>query len=188
MITMKDFIPEQDPLLRKEVEPVTFPLSEELRERALEMRQFLIDSQTPELAEKYQLRPGVGVAGPQIGLDQQIFAIYLVEYDEDGQVVDTIIDQIFINPKIKSHSVQEAALKEGEGCLSVPREVPGLVPRAKRVTLTYQDLDGNSHEIKLRNYEAIVVQHEYDHLKGILFYDHINPDQPWKADPDLELL
>lgn len=188
MITMKDFVPEKEPILREQAKAVEFPINEELKETALAMRQFLINSQDPDMADKYNLRPGVGVAGPQIGVDQQIFAVYLMDYDEDGNETEAIIDEIFVNPKIVSHAVQKVALKEGEGCLSVPREVPGIVPRPKRVTVKYNDLDGNEKKIRLTDYEAVVVQHEIDHLKGILFYDHIDDKAPWEADEETTLI
>jgi len=188
MITMKDFVPEKEPILREQARPVEFPINEELKETAVAMRQFLINSQDSETAEKYNLRPGVGVAAPQIGIDQQIFAVYLMDYDEEGNETEPLIDEIFVNPKIISHAVQKVALKEGEGCLSVPREVPGIVPRPKRVTVKYNDLEGNEKKIRLRDYEAVVVQHEIDHLKGILFYDHIDEKTPWEPDEDTTLI
>lgn len=188
MITMKDFVPEKEPILREQARPVEFPINEELKETAVAMRQFLINSQDPKMAEKYNLRPGVGVAAPQIGIDQQIFAVYLMDYDEEGNETEPLIDEIFVNPKIISHAVQKVALKEGEGCLSVPREVPGIVPRPKRVTVKYNDLEGNEKKIRLRDYQAVVVQHEIDHLKGILFYDHIDEKTPWEPDEDTTLI
>lgn len=188
MITMKDFVPEKEPILREQAKPVEFPINEELKETAVAMRQFLINSQDSKMAEKYNLRPGVGVAAPQIGIDQQIFAVYLMDYDEEGNETEPLIDEIFVNPKIISHAVQKVALKEGEGCLSVPREVPGIVPRPKRVTVKYNDLEGNEKKIRLRDYEAVVVQHEIDHLKGILFYDHIDEKTPWEPDEDTTLI
>ena len=188
MITMKDFVPEKEPILREQARPVEFPINEELKETAVAMRQFLINSQDPKIAEKYNLRPGVGVAAPQIGIDQQIFAVYLMDYDEEGNETEPLIDEIFVNPKIISHAVQKVALKEGEGCLSVPREVPGIVPRPKRVTVKYNDLEGNEKKIRLKDYEAVVVQHEIDHLKGILFYDHIDEKTPWEPDEDTTLI
>ncbi|HBY89002.1 MAG: peptide deformylase [Ruoffia tabacinasalis] len=188
MITMKDFVPEKEPILREKAKPVEFPINEELKETAVAMRQFLINSQDSETAEKYNLRPGVGVAAPQIGIDQQIFAVYLMDYDEEGNETEPLIDEIFVNPKIISHAVQKVALKEGEGCLSVPREVPGIVPRPKRVTVKYNDLEGNEKKIRLRDYEAVVVQHEIDHIKGILFYDHIDEKTPWEPDEDTTLI
>lgn len=185
---MKDFVPEKEPILREQAKVVEFPMDEELKETVLAMREFLINSQNPEMAKKYNLRPGVGVAAPQIGIDKQVFVVYLMDYDEEGNETEAIIDEIFVNPKIMSHSVQKAALKEGEGCLSVPRDVPGIVPRPKRVTVKYQDLDGNEKQVRLKDYEAIVVQHEIDHLKGILFYDHINDQMPWEPDEDTTLI
>lgn len=185
---MKNFIAEDDPILRQVAEPVQFPLSEEDEQLIEEMRQFLINSQTPEIAEEYNLRPGVGVAAPQLGISKQIFAIYLTEFDEEGNVTDVVIDEVFINPRILKHSVKKIALSEGEGCLSVPRSVPGIVPRPKRVTFEYQDIEGDFYEAKLTDYEAIVIQHEIDHLKGILFYDHINAENPWETDDNTSIL
>lgn len=93
-----------------------------------------------------------------------------------------------INPKIISHSVQNSCLSEGEGCLSVDREVPGYVVRHTRITLQYFDTEGNEHKLRLKNYAAIVVQHEIDHINGIMFYDHINPDDPYKVENDVTLI
>lgn len=188
MITMKDIIREGHPTLRMKAKAVTFPMDPELKEKALEMLEFLKNSQDPEIAKKYQLRAGVGLAAPQINLDQRIFAVQLYDYDEEGKKVGDLLSEIFVNPEITRHSIQSVALSEGEGCLSVDREVEGYVARPQRITLNYQDLEGNSHTIKLRNYEAIVVQHELDHLNGIMFYDHINPVDPWQANKDLILL
>ncbi|XJS11405.1 peptide deformylase [Aerococcaceae bacterium WGS1372] len=188
MITMKDFIPENNDILREQADKVEFPLDEETKQIAQEMRQFLINSQDEEIAKKYGLRAGVGLAAPQLGIKKQIFAVYLMDSDEDGNPIEPIIDEIFINPTIVKHAVMKVALKEGEGCLSVPREVPGIVPRPKRVTIKYYNLDGEEKEIRLKDYEAIVVQHEIDHLKGILFYDHINSSSPWVKDENTTLI
>lgn len=187
MIRMKDFVPENSEILHQVMEPVTFPLSEEDHQLIEQMREYLVNSQDEHLAKKYDIRPGVGLAAPQIGRNKQIFVVYVDDYDEEGNSVGPSLDQVFINPKIIRQSVQEIALKEGEACLSVPRDVPGYVPRAKRITIQYQDMQGNLQELRLKDFEAIVVQHELDHLKGIMFYDHINPDNPWKRD-NFELL
>lgn len=188
MITMKDIIEEGHPTLRSVAEPVEFPLSDDIRKIALEMHEFLVNSQDEVLAEKYGLRAGVGLAAPQININKQIFAVHIVEYDEDGNEDGVILSDIIFNPKVISHSVQQVALKEGEGCLSVNREVKGYVPRPKRVKIKYQDIEGKEHVMKLRDYEAIVTQHELDHLKGIFFYDHINQTEPFHQDSNLELL
>ncbi|MBR7928220.1 peptide deformylase [Aerococcaceae bacterium zg-ZUI334] len=188
MLTMKDIIEEGHPTLRQVAEPVEFPLSDELKETARLMHEFLVNSQDDEIAEQYGLRAGVGLAAPQINLSKQIFAVHLLEYDEDGNEVGVLLSDVIFNPKITRHSVQKVALRDGEGCLSVNRDVPGYVPRPKRITLSYQDINGEHHELRLRDYEAIVVQHELDHLKGIFFYDHINEQNPFEKGDDLQLL
>lgn len=83
------------------------------------------------------------------------------------------------NPKVVSHSVQDAALADGEGCLSVDRVVEGYVVRHARVTVEYFDKEGQKHKIRLKGYNAIVVQHEIDHINGIMFYDRINQASPF---------
>lgn len=90
------------------------------------------------------MRAGVGLAAPQVDVSKQMSAVLVPGPDEP------IFKDVIINPKIISHSVQNAALAEGEGCLSVDREVPGFVPRPDRITLRYQDLDGESHKIRLK--------------------------------------
>ena len=83
------------------------------------------------------------------------------------------------NPKVVAHSVQDAALGDGEGCLSVDRDVPGYVVRHARVTVEYCNKEGEKQRVKLRGYNSIVVQHEIDHTNGIMFYDRINKDNPF---------
>ena len=90
--------------------------------------------------------------------------------------------EVLVNPRILSHSVQNVALTEGEGCLSVDDEHPGYVIRHDRATIQYQTLDGETKKIRLKNYPAIVCQHEIDHLNGILFYDHIDTKHPFEMD------
>lgn len=188
MITMKDIIEEGHSTLRMQAEAVEFPLTDELNKVADEMLEFLKNSQDEEIAKKYGLRAGVGLAAPQINLSKQIFAVHIPEYNEEGDIVGFILSDVLFNPKIVSHSVQKIALRDGEGCLSVNREVKGYVPRSRRIRLEYQDRQGAFHQLRLKDYEAIVVQHEIDHLKGIFFYDHINTDNPFNVEEDMELL
>ena len=100
MILMKDIIREGNPTLRKIAEPVTFPLSDEDRQLAADMMAFLENSQDPELAEKYHLRAGVGLAAPQVDVSKQMSAVLVPGPDEP------IFKDVIINPKIISHSVQ----------------------------------------------------------------------------------
>ena len=85
-----------------------------------------------------------------------------------------------LNPTIISHSVEKAYLTAGEGCLSVDRNVEGYVPRYARITVKAFNTDGEQLKLRLRDYAAIVFQHEIDHLNGIMFYDHINKENPFR--------
>ena len=172
MITMKDIVREGHPSLTKVAKEVTFPLSDEEKQLLQDMLTFLKNSQDEEIAKKYKLRAGVGLAAPQLGIEKQMFTIY---FEEDEKVHEYAL----INPKIVSHSVQKTFLPAGEGCLSVDREVEGYVPRYARITVKAQDMEGNPVKLRLKGYLAIIFQHEIDHLNGIMFYDHINETNPF---------
>ena len=172
MLTMKDIIRDPDPNLRKKAAEIK-EIDQETVNQLREMRDYVINSQDEEMAEKYGLRPGVGLAAPQIGLDKRMTAIYIE--DEEGSPIH---DYMLINPKVKSHSVTETYLPAGEGCLSVDEDYPGLVHRYQRVKIKALDIEGNEFELKLSGVPAVVLQHELDHLDGILFYDRIDKDMP----------
>lgn len=177
MITMEDIIREGHPTLRKVAEEVTFPLAQADIDLGHEMLEFLQNSQDPEKAEELHLRGGVGLAAPQLDISKRIIALHVPSSNPEKP--EPTLSTVMYNPKILSHSVQDACLGEGEGCLSVDREVPGYVVRHARITLTYYDEFGQKQKKRLKNYEAIVVQHEIDHLNGVMFYDHINEGNPF---------
>ena len=79
-------------------------------------------------------------------------------------------------------------LPMGEGCLSVDREVEGLVPRYRRITIQGYNAKGQLIKFRLRDYVSIVFQHEIDHLNGHLFIDRINQDQPLAPIPNAKPL
>ena len=182
MIDMNDIIREGNPTLRAVAEDVTFPLSDEDIILGEKMMQFLRNSQDPVIAEKMGLRGGVGLAAPQLDISKRIIAV-LVPNPEDAKGNPPkeaySLQEIMYNPKVVAHSVQEAALGNGEVCLSVDRDVPGYVVRHARVTIEYFNKEGEKKRIKLRGYDSIVVQHEIDHTNGIMFYDRINKDNPF---------
>lgn len=97
---------------------------------------------------------------------------------------DTLYSYALFNPKIISHSVERTYLQNGEGCLSVDREVPGYVPRYTRITVKATTINGEDVKLRLKGLPAIVFQHEIDHLNGVMFYDHINKDNPFVAPDD----
>lgn len=173
MITMKDIVREGHPSLTRTAKEVDLPLSEEDKKLLQDMITFLKNSQDEEIAKKYQLRAGVGLAAPQLGIEKKLIAIHFE--DQDGKLYSYGL----ANPKIVSHSVENAYLAAGEGCLSVDRTVEGYVIRHARVTIKATDMDGKNVKLRLKGYPAIVFQHEIDHLNGIMFYDHINKDNPF---------
>lgn len=191
LIDMDDIIREGNPTLRAVAEDVTFPLSDQEIILGEKMMQFLHHSQDPVMAEKLGLRGGVGLAAPQLDISKRIIAV-LVPNPEDADGIPPkeaySLQEVMYNPKVVAHSVQDAALGDGEGCLSVDRNVPGYVVRHARVTVEYFTKDGEKKRIKLKGYNSIVVQHEIDHTNGIMFYDRINPNNPFEIKEGLLIL
>jgi peptide deformylase len=174
MITMADIIQDGHPSLRKTAQEVPLPPSKEDIQILANMLEYVRNSQNPALAEKYGLRSGIGLAAPQIDCLKRMVAVHVT--DKDGQLYSYAL----LNPKIISHSVEKAYLTSGEGCLSVDQPFPGFVPRYARITLKGFDIDGKEVKLRLKGLPAIVFQHEIDHLNGIMFYDHINKDNPFE--------
>ena len=172
IITMKDIVKEGSPILRKKTEEVKLPVSNEDKDALQCMLQYLQNSQNPSISKKYNLRPGSGLSANQIGLDKRMFAAL---FDEN--------EVMLINPKIISHSLNMIYLPQGEGCLSVDRDVKGFVPRYEKIKVKANKLNGEEVVFKFKGYGSIVIQHEMDHLNGIMFYDRINKENPFQL-PD----
>lgn len=178
MITMKDIIREGHSTLLKNAKDVTLPLDKKTRETLKAMREFLINSQNPEIAEKYALRPGVGLAAPQINQSLRMLAIYT-----DDEKFETHHDYLMVNPKLISHSEAQTYMPGGEGCLSIDREVEGLVPRYQKVTVKTHLYNPETEELtettlRLKGFVSIVFQHELDHLNGVLFTERVKEQLP----------
>lgn len=165
---------EADKTLRKVSQDVTFPLSNEDKKLIEDIITYLKMSQIEKYSEMYDLRPGMGLAFIQVGIPKNIFVI--VEEIDKNKFQNYVI----INPKVLSYSEELVYVGEGEGCLSVNREVEGIVPRYARMKVAYQDIDGNNKEIRVREDISIAFQHEMDHLNGILFIDKIDKNNPFK--------
>ena len=151
-----------------------FPLDDKEKKLINDMLEHLYLSQIEEEASKYDLRPGMGLAAPQVGVNKNFFVVC---HEEDDGVFK---DYVLINPKLISHSEELIYSSGGEGCLSVNREVEGIVPRYARVTFEGYDVNGKKVKYRAREELSIAFQHEFDHLHGILFYDHIDPKDPYK--------
>ena len=173
---------EKEKVLHETSKEVELPLSKEDKETIDKIIKQLTYSQIEEKAEKYDLRPGMGLAFPQLGQLKRI--IVIVHEYEEGK----FNNYVFVNPKIISHSEEMIALETGEGCLSVNREVEGHVPRFARVTINGFDPDGNKISIRAREELAVAFQHEIDHLNGILFYERINKNKPFYLEDEIRLI
>ena len=177
-----DILDDRHKVLRKKSLDVKFPLSKEDKDTIDHVIKHLTYSQIEKYAEKYDLRPGMGLAFPQLGMLKRII-IVVYEYEE-GKFENYVI----INPKIISHSEEMVALETGEGCLSVNREVEGHVARFARIRITGYDVDGNKISIRAREDLAVAFQHEVDHLNGILFYDRIDKNKPFFNENEIRLI
>lgn len=175
MLKTKDILDEKDKRLRLVSKEVSFPLTQKDKDLIDTMIEYLRNSQIDELAEKYDLRPGMGMAAIQLGVAKRYFVV--VDEIEEGKF-DTYI---LINPKIISNSMEKIYVELGEGCLSVNRPVEGIVPRYARVTMEAYDLEGRKIHVRAREELAIAMQHELDHLNGIMFTDHIDKNNPYKG-------
>jgi len=109
--------------------------------------------------------PGIGLAAIQVGVPQRVVTMDLSKKDEDKN------PRVFINPEILS-ACEEMSTYE-EGCLSIP-DIHEDVERPARVTIRYLDLAGETHEADATGLFATCIQHEIDHLNGVLFIDHIS--------------
>jgi peptide deformylase len=124
-----------------------------------------IRSLVDDMFESMYAAPGIGLAAIQVGEPRRMLVIDLAKEDEPKA------PQVFINPQIVSRAGEGAAYEEG--CLSIP-DYYAEVERPKEVTVRYVDLDGREQEITAEGLLAVCLQHEIDHLNGVLFIDHIS--------------
>ncbi len=143
-----------DERLRQKSQPIT-QFDKSLHKFVEDLEQAMLDGQG-----------GVGIAAPQLGVLKRIVivdcSLGLHKNKNHGRL-------IMVNPEIIE---QDGEVLGREGCLSVPEWV-GTVPRARRITVRYQGLQGKTHELSTKAFEARVIQHEIDHLDGILFIDKV---------------
>ena len=169
-------IKDNNPIMRQKSLEVSLPLSKEDKELLDEMLLYLKKSQDEEYAKKHNIRAGVGMAAIQVGVLKRMFVIYYHRSEEEE------VQYQLVNPKIIEESIRKCALESGEGCLSVDDDHQGLVHRHYKIVMkAFDALQNKEIVITARGYDAIVLQHEYDHLNGMFYYDRIdknNPDKP----------
>lgn len=147
-----------NPVLRKEAEAIS-PEYPQLAQ--------LIDN----MFDTMHHADGVGLAAPQIGLPIRLLVIDLAAFGEDDPELATF-RTVMINPEMLEMSEEE--VEANEGCLSIPG-ISEKVPRSEWIRIKYFDADFSEHIDEFEGFRARVIQHEYDHLEGSLFTDHINP-------------
>lgn len=134
-----------------------------------------LDQLLENMWETLKHSDGVGLAAPQIGLSIRLFLVDTLQMnearDEDNQIPNAI-KKVFINAQIIEEDGEDWAYEEG--CLSIP-DVSGDVERPESVRIRYQDEQFETHEEVFEGINARVIQHEYDHIDGILFIEHLKP-------------
>jgi len=154
-MSVREILTYPDPALRVVAEVVADPTSAEIQALVTDMADSMYDA------------PGVGLAAPQIGVALRL-AITDTRWREEDGVRDL---QVWINPRI---SRREGEAIYEEGCLSVP----GIyydIKRAAEITLSWQDIEGREHTADFEGFQAVALQHEFDHLDGRLFIDLLPP-------------
>ncbi|MCK0196039.1 peptide deformylase [Ancylobacter sp. 6x-1] len=124
-----------------------------------------VRSLVEDMFETMYEAPGIGLAAIQVGVPERVITIDVSREGEDKKPL------LLINPEVVAESDERSVYQEG--CLSIP-EYYEDVERPARVTVRYMDIDGETREIEADGLLATCVQHEIDHLNGVLFIDHIS--------------
>lgn len=151
-MTIKPLVLLPDPVLRKKSDPLE-RVDDEIRALADDMLETMYDA------------PGIGLAAIQIGIPRRMLVIDCAKEDEEKAPM------VFINPEIVESSDDRAVYEEG--CLSIP-DYYAEVERPAEVTVEFTDRDGKVQQVKADGLLATCLQHEIDHLNGVLFIDHIS--------------
>jgi peptide deformylase len=155
---------EPQEILHNVAQPI-IEITPELQELALSMR------------ETMQNASGIGLAAPQVGMS---VSMCVVEYQNPELPADAIPFTTLINPQIVWRSTQKNVIEEG--CLSIPG-IYGNVKRPKKVTVQFIDIEGKQRELTVDDLFSRVVQHEIDHLKGVLFTSYVPKDKQTFREP-----
>ena len=152
-MALREILTVPNPVLKQKSLPVEGGVTDELRALMDDMLETMYDA------------PGIGLAAIQIGVPQRIIVMDLSREEEEKA------PRYFINPEILWTS--EETVPYEEGCLSIP-EIYDSVERPAKVRLRYLDYDGKQVEEEAEGIYAVCIQHEMDHLEGVLFIDHLS--------------
>lgn len=162
-----------------EVLPIRLYGDPVLRKRARPVQDFTGLAELAEnMVETMFEYGGVGLAAPQVGLAQRLFvaAEYALEEEEaesdEEERPQSVLKELYVmvNPRITYRAGEQVGT---EGCLSIPGVYSDDVPRDLQIRVEYQDVRGEPHTLEAEGYLARVIQHEFDHLEGVLFLDRI---------------
>ncbi len=151
-MSIKKIITIPDPILRKISEPVK-SIDKEIKKLAKDMLETMYNA------------PGIGLAAVQVGILKRVIVIDLSKKDEKNNPL------FIINPELTFKSDELVSYEEG--CLSIPNQF-AEVKRPNKCSVNYLDIEGNKKEIQAEGLLATCIQHEIDHLNGILFIDHLS--------------
>lgn len=152
-----------DPVLRK--------VARDIEKNEIDVKKLAAD-----MFETMYAASGVGLAGPQVGLNLRIFVVdgtpMNENLDEDDEIDESLVGfkKVFINAEILEEDGEEWGFEEG--CLSIPG-IRGEVFRPDIIKIRYFDTDWNEHIEEYADMAGRIIQHEYDHIEGILFTDHL---------------
>jgi peptide deformylase len=166
-----------NPILRQRAMPLEIPINHHDQKLINRMIKY-IDASYNDETKILKIRGGIALAGPQVGLAKQVIYIH---FNKNG------IEHKYLlaNPKIVSTSKDYAYLSAGEGCLSVSKDIIGIVKRRNKIMVeAYDLLQQKLTTINAEGILAICMQHEIDHLLGILYYDHFDKTNPNYVEKD----
>ena len=144
-----ELVKEKTPVLHKKLEPIK-EITPEIKELISDMKKTMVENE------------GIGLSSNQIGKNLQLFII------AEDLAKEHEAPSVYINPEVKDASKEKVFLREG--CLSIP-EYFKEIPRSKKIWMKAMDENGKKHKFKATGFLARVLQHEYDHLDGILIRD-----------------
>ncbi len=150
-------------------DPVLRQMTVDVEENTVELQRLVDD-----MIETMRAAEGVGLAAPQVGRSERVFVVDVTPMLEDFDAPEESLPEqpmVVINPRITWESGEECEFEEG--CLSIP-DIRELVVRPDRIRLRYLDRDFKPRKIEIGEVLARVIQHEFDHLEGVLFVDHIS--------------
>ncbi|MBP5256915.1 MAG: peptide deformylase [Mycoplasma sp.] len=163
---------DKNPILRKHSLDLNVNNIQPNEKKLIDSMVKYIDISYNNEADKYSINPGIAIASNQVGLLKKVIYVHFKCNENEYKY-------LLANPKIVSHSFGICYLSDGEGCLSVKDKHYGIVPRYQKIVVDAYDLINKKQiTINAENLLSICLQHEIDHLLGIIYYDHINKDNP----------